>query len=238
MRSARGFSTVLLIIIGAIVLGIVGLGFASNNLKGKSFSFSFGNSPKYQEQIPSEKPNAENQATSGEGLNIKITDEYFPITGTNTRELYDFLINKGPSLETGHKGVANCQMGYNWIPHVSSSKKLNLCRIDKIELQGKIICTYPKWDPPAEASKQEINKWNAFMDKVKFHEQGHIDIDKKHLNIFYEQLKQISTMPTCDEIRNEVVRLGHEMVDKSNKEDLDYDAQTQHGETQGAVLIP
>lgn len=238
MKSARGFSTILIIIVGAIVLGIAGLNFASSNLRGKSFSFSFGNSPKFKEQATSEKLKSENQANSVEGLNITITDEYYTATGNNIREVYDFLINKGPTLETGHKGVANCQMGYNWVPHVSSNKKLGLCRMDNVELQGKIICTYPKWDPPAGASTQDINKWNSYIEKTRLHEQGHIDIDKKHLNIFYEQLKQISTMPTCDEIRNEVVRLGHEMVEKSNKEDLDYDAQTQHGETQGAVLIP
>lgn len=238
MKSAHGFSAVVLIIIGAIVLGIAGLSFASNNLKGKSFSYSFGNSPKYKEQASPEKPKAEDQASSGEGLDIKITEEYYPITGTTVRELYDFLINKGPTLETGHKGVANCQMGYEWIPHVSSNKKLGVCRMDNVELQGKIICTYPKWNSPTSATQQDINKWNAFLEKVRFHEQGHIDVAKKSLNSFYAQLQEISTKPTCDEIREEVIRMGHEMIEKANKEDLDYDLQTQHGETQGAVLIP
>lgn len=238
MKSAQGFSHILIIIVVGIVLVVATLNFASNNLRGKSFSFSFGNSPKYKEQAPSEKPKAENQANSGEGLNIKVTDQFFSITGNNVAELLDFLINKGPTLETGHKGVANCQMGYNWIPHVSSNKKLELCRMDSVELEGKIICTYPKWDPPAGASEQDINKWNTFMEKVRFHEQGHIDIAKKSLNSFYAQLQEISTKPTCDEIREEVVRIGHEMIEKATKEDLDYDFQTQHGETQGAVLIP
>lgn len=240
MKSARGFSTILLIVIGAIVLGVVGLNYASNNLRGKSFSFGYSaGSPapkKLQEASPSPNDSIK-QSDSQAKLDIKITDSYFPVTGTTILDLHNFLVNKGPDLETGHKGVANCRMGYEWTPHISSSQKSSQCRIDQVELLGKIECNYPKWDPPAGATQETKDKWGTYMKGVRMHEQGHIDIDKKSLNSMFEQLKAITTKPTCDEIRSEVVKIGNDIKEKTNKENLDYDLETQHGEKQGVYLI-
>lgn len=224
MKSAQGFSAILIVIIGALVLGIGGMILSSNLPKG-----NITKQQKTEETV---------QTAPKEGLDIRINDSYFPVTGNTIAEVRNFLVNKGPELETGHKGVASCQMGYEWIPHVSSNKKLGQCRIDKLELLGKIECTYPKWDPPASASQEDIGKWNAYIEGVRQHEQEHIDIDKKWLNILYSELQKITNKPTCEEIREEVVRIGHEIIVKSNQEDLDFDLKTQHGEKQGVDLIP
>ena len=234
MKSAHGFSSVLIIIIGAIVLGIAALNYASNNLRGTNIRIG----DQSADTTKSTKEQSSGQTNSDAKFDIKITDNYFPVEGTTVLDLQNFMLNKGPGLETGHKGVANCRMGYEWIPHVSSSKNLSQCRIDKLELLGKIECTYPKWDPPAGATQETKNKWDDFMKKVRMHEQGHIDIDKKQLNNMFEELKKITPKSTCEQLSDEVKKTGENIISRDNQENQAYDLETQHGEKQGAYLIP
>lgn len=236
MRFARGFSTILIVIIVAVVLGIVGLHYASKNLRGTKIEF--GTQPK-STTSDSNEPSSANE-TQEPKLNIKVTEKFYPVKGTTILDLHNYLLENGPGedLETGHKGVASCRLGYQWMPHVSSNEKLSLCRIDWVELDGTVECTYPEWDPPADATQETKDKWDAFMKKVRMHEEGHIDIDKKRLNTLFEDLKKIEPKSSCEDIRSEVQRVGEENIKKNSNDNRAYDLETQHGEKQGVYLIP
>lgn len=234
--SVRGFSTILIIVIGLIVLGVGGLIFASANLRGTNVQF--GDQPK---SLISESKEPSSENTSQESkLEIKEIEKFYPVIGATILDLHNFLLKNGPGedLETGHKGVASCRLGYKWMPHVSSNEKLSLCKIDWVELQGTVECTYPKWESPSDATQETKDKWDAFMKKVRLHEQGHIDVDKKWLNVLFEELKKIEPKSTCENIKSEVQKVGEEVIKKSNGDNRDYDLETQHGEKQGVYLIP
>ena len=240
MKSAQGFSTILLVIGGAILI-FGGLIFYASTLP-RGTKIGFGSKYEKELQATSTKTPTDGKtvdssiAISDKPIEYDTKEEFYTIKGSTLIEIQKAIENHGPTLETDQEGVANCKTGYEWSLGVKSSK--TECQVTGVPFKVHTVCSYPKWEQPAGVDQSVVNSWNYFMDKVRLHENGHADIGKKLGQQLYEQIKKLPSAPTCDEIKKSGEKLMADTIAQDNQENKQYDIDTVHGETQGAVLIP
>jgi len=84
----------------------------------------------------------------------------------------------------------------------------------------------PRWNPPADASPALVARWNEYVHRLAEHEQGHVDFVVASL----PRVEAAIRAATCDTAE----AAAQAALVPIRQHDVDYDAATQHGATQGA----
>ncbi|MEK6969405.1 MAG: DUF922 domain-containing protein [Nanoarchaeota archaeon] len=182
---------------------------------------------------------------------------YF-VSGNTLAEVYedifDPITGKGfKDSKTGkiHAAKTDCNVDYSFYYdfetylRIDGGQKPCCCDmwVTKIESDYEAIATIPRW-PGCDA------KWDSFLEGVVKHEQGHVDLCQDYNRDLVEDLTGTKTPPqcaiNCDIAKfvalNYLVNLLDAKLDLITQKyaglNEDYDQQTNHGETQGAVLNP
>jgi predicted secreted Zn-dependent protease len=93
----------------------------------------------------------------------------------------------------------------------------------------------PSWQASAYATPGLATKWSAFIAGLDTHEHGHITLDQQYAA---QILASLQAMPATDcgtiaAQANAIINNGVAALDAAN---VNYDTQTNHGATQGAIL--
>ncbi len=109
------------------------------------------------------------------------------------------------------------------------------CKVISATVTAHINQVFPAWQRTAGASDALAIRWNTFITNLRTHEQGHVDLDKQYAQQLYDDLLNLPAQDcsTIKQAADTVVARDYAAVNKANN---DYDAQTKHGTTQGAVL--
>jgi predicted secreted Zn-dependent protease len=102
------------------------------------------------------------------------------------------------------------------------------CNLDGVTVEYTITVIFPQWTPSAEATAALIQKWNGYIDALALHESGHVERVVPHVPDLVNDIKA----STCESF-NEAGQAWLNDIDQLNS---DYDAETNHGATQGAVF--
>lgn len=226
MFTCRGFSTLLIIIV-VMLVGIGGVIVSKVVVTNKAIT---------SEETKSSKFPPENQNDSRKVI-LDLKNTYFTLTGSTLAELQHSLEQRGPTLETGQKGVAHCSSAFEYQP--KGKQKNSQCTLDlTTPLYVNIVCNYPKWDSPAGVAQEVIDRWKAFDEASTTHEGGHIKIIKSVAEeLYFEKIQKLKDPMGCDELNQTVKKLINEATDSIDKQQVQYDLETRHGETQGVWLI-
>lgn len=119
-----------------------------------------------------------------------------------------------------------------WTYETSRSRKLY--RLASVETKTEIIVTLPKWVPPKEPSKRLVEKWTAYEEALKRHEQGHKEVALEAAAEIRRRVKEIEPRPTRKELADAVFDVASKVLVEYRKKDLQYDWRTNHGAGQGA----
>ncbi len=98
-------------------------------------------------------------------------------------------------------------------------------------VQGEIVYHMPHWTDEERAPATLREKWGRFIKALQIHEDGHRQIIENE-TIAIEQ-----ALLSAD--RSKQSRLSHDiniLMGSFDRKQLDYDKETQHGKTQGAVF--
>ncbi len=170
-----------------------------------------------------------------EGLHISSTKiGYYTVYGNTKSELISQLYYCTPvPIHQGHY-AASTEYVVNWSVNYSALDD-GRCAVDSPRVNMGIAQTYPRWvnTQPAIQTMQTI--WDTFMSHVTEHENGHVDIDKDYA---WRLFRMLSDEPPaeCLALQTSVGTKAQQIINSLDQANNDYDAKTQHGTTQGAVL--
>lgn len=109
------------------------------------------------------------------------------------------------------------------------------CFVKSVRTDVDIVYYLPH--KTSSASNPELQGlWDDFMTQLKRHEFGHKDIAVKTAAEINEILSSLGSFSSKSELEREAYRLTEEKFRRMKEVQIEYDHETRHGETQGAVL--
>jgi len=143
---------------------------------------------------------------------------YYDIVGLTAEDLRAQMDALGPIGPDGYKSDAFTiwSTKWGWPP----------CQIDKATVSYEIMVLFPRWKPPRDASAQLVAKWDDYIRALATHEKGHVDYIVKNYRLIVDAIKK------ADCYTAELAAQAALSLLRSH--DVEYDAITNHGATQGA----
>jgi len=152
---------------------------------------------------------------------------YYDITGSTAKELRSSMDESGPrDSSDGNKPVdafTDWYISWNW-PGYGTEK----CDLSAASVTYRIKVIMPRWEAPADASPELVSKWEKYMQALAFHEQEHVHIIADN----YLSVKTAIQDATCSTAE----AAAQKALDSLRELNSNYDRETKHGETQGAVF--
>ncbi len=193
------------------------------------------------EALPVDFPStdAPEAATPNQASNSEVTvtreQKYYQITGNTEKELRQQMDTLGlPEEETGKIFDARTDWVINWYFYYNQGQ--DECKIDRVEVSLALTYTYPQWDPPANADPKLVKKWNKYFQQLNIHEEVHGKLAAQGAQTIYETIMQMPAAPTCETLGQATNAAALEAIAELKQRQRDYDDETGHGKTQGAVF--
>lgn len=195
--------------------------------------------------IPTEvsptQPAEPTPTSESENSDVALTREekYYQISGTTPKELRKQLDKYGPiEKETGKKFDARTDWTIEW--HYYYNESGSECKIDtnRVDVTLTLAFTYPEWKYPADASSSLVDKWNTYMKNLVLHEEGHASIASEGAQTIYNTIIAMPASATCAALEKATNAAAQEQIDEIKRLEKQYDKETEHGRTQGAIFPP
>ena len=151
------------------------------------------------------------------------TIEYYEISGSTEGELREQLDALAPVGYDGYKGDAttNWFIRWDWPGYGTMS-----CDLSKATVSYEIEVVFPRWALPDDASPDLVTKWASFTRALAEHEKNHVDFVVANYRSVLAAIKS-ATCETADAAASSA-------LEPIRQHDREYDAATNHGETDGA----
>jgi predicted secreted Zn-dependent protease len=101
-----------------------------------------------------------------------------------------------------------------------------------------VTYVYPEWEPSANASPELTESWDTYMDALFCHEYGHAKHGLDCANEVFTALSAIDAGGDCNAQQAEADAAFDDILADCNERDVEYDEETDHGATMGAVFPP
>ncbi len=151
------------------------------------------------------------------------TIQYYDIFGSTESELRAQLDAKGPVDPSGYKGDALTRWSYNWSWLGFGT---DACDLSTAAVSYQITVTLPRWNPPANAPPALVAKWINYVHALVTHETGHVEFAAAQQPVILAAI-QNAKCATANAAAQAVLQ-------RIRQHDIEYDAATNHGATQGA----
>lgn len=157
---------------------------------------------------------------------------FYDVHGTDQRELRESMDSHGPVGVDGerHHGYTRWHVG--WAFELVSSP--SWCRVRSVETTLKVTMTLPRWNRPDEVPEDLEREWRRYSDALREHEEGHHEIAMSAADEVRRQLTGVSSTSGCQVLAEDLDRRAKAVIETFNARELEYDAATDHGSTQGA----
>ena len=149
--------------------------------------------------------------------------QYYDIVGSTEDELRAELNAKGPVGYDGQRGDATTWWSIRW---TWPGQGTFFCTLNAPTVTYQITVVFPRWNAPSNAAPPLISKWNNYEQALGEHEKGHVDFVVAH----YPAVSAAIEGATCSTAE----AAAQNALQPIRQHDIDYDAQTNHGATQGA----
>lgn len=167
-------------------------------------------------------PPATSQSGPGHSLQVVIPDtdmDYYTVSGSSAAEIRDSLNAQHPV--SGFDGHTAWHVSWTWPGYGSAD-----CDLRSASLETQLKVSLPVWQPPAGADPALVLQWNNYAGNLAAHEQGHVQRARQG----FAKMQQILHDSTCADADAKLNVVLGEM----RAADAQYDADTNHGTTQGA----
>lgn len=131
----------------------------------------------------------------------------------------------------GHRGQASWYLSYTY----RSRSTPGGCAVESVVTKLDLKVRLPRWSPSAGASRELSARWDRYMDALRVHENGHLQTGRDLESSFKSAAAGIMTAD-CGALDAALRASFDSLLRQANQRDKDYDAQTGHGATQGAVF--
>ena len=170
--------------------------------------------------------------TSPRGAQGAERTAHYEIAGTSAAELRESMNQRRPVGADGrrHDGLTSWKV--RWRFHTASSE--SGCAVTAFEVSLDVVTTLPKWTNEAEGHSSLVRRWHGFYTALQAHEDGHKAIATAAAGAIRDAGLQALRRPTCEEVARAVNHVAQRILDQYLQKNRRYNAETDHGRTQGA----
>ena len=108
------------------------------------------------------------------------------------------------------------------------------CAVARVTVSIDITMTVPRLKPNGPRPDEVTRAFEEFAKALLAHEEGHAENGIEAARRIEAAIRDMQPKPTCDALGRAANALGDDLIKEANRKDLDYDASTQHGRSQGA----
>ena len=167
-------------------------------------------------------------------LEISEKYQYYDIDGKCVQELQHSMKTNGTKWNDGKVYAALTTWDIDY--HYKIEKIAGRYSIKSAETDVSIIYRFPRWVPAAPPQQQMTDAWTSYMDNLKVHEFGHKDLAVKAAGEINDMLASLGSFGSKSDLDREAEKVVKSKLREMKDTQVDYDAETHHGETQGALL--
>ena len=159
---------------------------------------------------------------------------WYDVEASSEDALREALSRQGPIDTTGTRHDASTEWAVTW--HVPLERTALGCTTGPVSTSLRVRITLPRWYAPPGAPTALVARWRSYLDTLATHELGHRESGLLAASAIEADLPLLDARPTCEETERYASQVAHEILERYHKADRDYDEETQHGATQGAVF--
>jgi predicted secreted Zn-dependent protease len=158
---------------------------------------------------------------------------WYDVEADTATELRETLDAKGPEDAAGQRHDAYTAWYVTWrFPFAQTEEG---CSTGPVTTAVRVDVKLPRWRAPV-GDGPLISKWKRYLESLREHESGHRETGFNAATEINEVLPQLPPKPTCEEAEAEANVVARQVLERHRQRDAEYDLETQHGATQGAVF--
>lgn len=161
---------------------------------------------------------------------------YYTVYGYSANEIRSQLNACRPFVENGTGFDANTtwwiNTSYSWQTTTNGGSN---CRVQNVAVGLDIAVGYPHWNSTPYAENGLASRWQTYMNNLQTHENGHIALAQQYASNILNGL-QAYPATACSSIGQQLSSYTDTKLASLKQAEQDYDTQTDHGATQGAVF--
>ncbi|WP_243372193.1 DUF922 domain-containing Zn-dependent protease [Geotalea sp. SG265] len=167
-------------------------------------------------------------------LALKEKHEYYDIKGTSLADLRKQMKENGTRWNDDHTYAALTTWNIRYDYDIKESG--GRYSIAAVKTKVDVVYRYPRLASTAGITEQLAGQWSSYMEHVTIHELGHKDLAVKAAADVNDLLSSLGSFGSRRELNSMVDRLVEARLKTLKEDQIRYDAETHHGETQGAIL--
>jgi predicted secreted Zn-dependent protease len=169
-------------------------------------------------------------------MDVVVRCRSYSVTGSTLTELARQL-DRGvfdPNDETYHAAFARWRVDWRYRYAASAEG----CTLTSATVSVLLAFRVPEWHAPRYVDRAMVKTWNRFFAALWRHERGHVRNGLEAAGAIEQMLQAAGPFSTCREVEAAVDAAAERLLDRSRGRDRAYDERTEHGLSQGAVLLP
>ncbi len=160
--------------------------------------------------------------------------EYHEVFGNCEKDVQCEMLQKAIRWKDGKKYDSVTSWKVKW--DYAYNRDSQACFADSFKVSIEITFRLPKWVCKGKAPQSLVDKWDSYIKNLIAHENGHRDIALKAADELGRTIAELPPASTCADLDREVQALSRERIKRLDEDQKIYDADTNHGFTQGAVF--
>jgi len=165
---------------------------------------------------------------------VMINYDYYDIEGRTAAELREQMNIYGVAWTDGN--IYDAYTGWDVKWNYQYRLIDESCSILSVTTTLTVVFRLPRWVNYATGTAVLKKKWDAYMQSLRLHENGHKDIGVKAAAEIEKSIAELKPAETCNDLAETANQLGRRIISENAATEREYDAQTNFGETQGAVF--
>jgi predicted secreted Zn-dependent protease len=129
----------------------------------------------------------------------------------------------------GHVGHTDWNLSYTYRSRAAPGG----CAVDSLTTKLDLKVRMPRWNPGPAAGSDLQSRWGRYVSALRTHELGHVQNGRDFESAF-KRTASTTSASDCGTLDASLRSSFAALLKQTNQRDLDYDAQTRHGATQGA----
>lgn len=164
-------------------------------------------------------------------LSVETKVARYRVTGATASELRSSMLAAGPE-DDGRSWFGMTDWEVRWQFRFEPSD--NGCSMERVDVEFSSRMTLPEWEGERSADPDLVREWRAFARALRAHEDGHTATGLRAAHEIHRTLQSVRA-DSCETIAEEANSTAHEILDRFRQREREYDRETGHGRTQGAV---
>jgi predicted secreted Zn-dependent protease len=160
---------------------------------------------------------------------------YYDVSGLTLETLERSLDQHAPTGPNGIRayGLTEWEISWNYFPW----KRRNDCKLLYISTSLRTTITLPKWPDSEDASPALVGRWDAFIEALEDHENGHLENARAAERAIADALSNASSAATCGAAARAADQAALDVVWRYRSLDQKYDRDTRYGRDQFEAIL-